>query len=289
MQQLYKIYFDGEIAPNFNSVEVKKRAQSVFKLSEKKIDQLFNGSKHTLKDGLSSEECQRYLKQLLNIGLIGKSELSAEKISQPTDITTEVLPLNSDADRSIQSTSTTTKSKKLPVISLVVLVFGGVAYAWQAGYIKIPLENNNQPVAVQPDKTTPTNVPPVANISPISTVDNNSVIEECTNTEVTNLLEKVLAQGIPQLIQRSSPDVNLTIQDYIDNQELYFDSIRNKRLCGVIAQFSIDAPNIPQNLENPSVVYEVIYEIQKEDDQAIRLSTFRQKIISSNLQSTTDT
>ena len=46
----------------------------------------------------------------------------------------------------------------------------------------------------------------------------------------------------------------------------------------------MEAPDIPSNLDEPSVVYEIIYEIQKEEDNSIRLNTFRQKIISSNLQ-----
>ncbi|MGL4673518.1 MAG: hypothetical protein ACRCXK_01520 [Wohlfahrtiimonas sp.] len=321
MQQSYKIYFDGEIASNFNPEEVKKRAQVVFRLSEEKTAILFNGSSHILKESLSDTECAQYLDQLLHIGLIAKSDplLHAETISyQESDVIAEepYHELNADSGHEPQEIiepKAKKISKALPIALLALIVAGGGIYAWQSGLIELPFLNEDhsieQPITITPPAPKPAaeKQPESANIqapqetAPTETRDTETtevaiedintpikspIIEECSDPEVINLLEKVLAQGIPQLVQRSSPDVNLTIKTYDNNQELYFDQTRNKRLCGVLAQFSIAAPNIPTNIENPSVVYEIIYEIQREEDQSVRLNTFRQKIISSNLQNT---
>lgn len=318
MQQSYKIYFDGEIADNFNPEEVKKRAQIVFRLSDEKSSILFNGAQHILKENVSAAECEQYLNQLLHIGLVAKSDplLHAELSNQqePQAIVEEIHaePDNTSYYNPEEITEAEPKIKKtskvLPLALLAIIVAGGGVYAWQSGLIEVPFLDNNdiiidQPVAIAPkSQVTPVEakVPevepelPKQNQQPESTEEvitaeiqpeKSLIIEECTNPEVTALLEKVLAQGLPQLVQRTSPDVNLTIQTYDNNQELYFDEARNKRLCGVLSKYSIDSPNISPDAENPTVVYEIIYEIQREEDQSIRLSTFRQKIISSNLQS----
>lgn len=317
MQQSYKIYFDGEIADNFNSEEVKKRAQIVFRLSEEKIAILFDGTPHILKENLSSTECEQYLNQLLNIGLVAKSDplLHAESPIQQ-ESQTIVEEIHSELDNTpyynpeeIAEPEPKIKktSKALPFALLALIVAGGGVYAWQSGLIELPFLNDDiiidQPIAIAPKpQAAPveTKAPEVAPEKPQQSQqpeateevitaeaqpEKSLIIEECTNPEVTVLLEKVLAQGLPQLVQRTSPDVNLTIQTYDNNQELYFDEARNKRLCGVLSKYSIDSPNISPGAENPTVVYEIIYEIQREEDQSIRLSTFRQKIISSNLQS----
>ncbi|WP_077927288.1 hypothetical protein [Wohlfahrtiimonas populi] len=316
MQQSYKIYFDGEIAGNFNPEEVKKRAQIVFKLSEEKIVILFDGTPHILKENLSAAECEQYLNQLLHIGLVAKSDplLHAELSTQqePQAIVEEIYtePDNTTYYNPEEITEPEPKIKKaskvLPLALLAIIVAGGGVYAWQSGLIELPFLNDDiidQPIAIAPKpQTTPVDVK-APEVEPEQSKQNQRsesteevitaeiqpekslIIEECTNPEVTVLLEKVLAQGLPQLVQRTSPDVNLTIQTYDNNQELYFDEARNKRLCGVLSKYSIDSPNISPDAENPTVVYEIIYEIQREDDQSIRLSTFRQKIISSNLQS----
>lgn len=314
MQQSYKIYFDGEIADNFNPEEVKKRAQIVFRLSDEKSAILFNGTQHILKENLSATECEQYLNQLLHIGLVAKSDplLHAEPIMQqePKVIAEEAhYEVDNTSAHEFQAVETIESkakktSKALPFALLALIIAGGGVYAWQSGLIELPFLNDDiiidQPIAIAPKpQTNPVEVkaPEVAaeqkNQQSESTEElitteiqpeKSLVIEECTNPEVTILLEKVLAQGLPQLVQRSSPDVNLTIQTYDNNQELYFDKTRNKRLCGVLSKYSIDSPNISPDTENPSVIYEIIYEIQREEDQSIRLSTFRQKIISSNLQ-----
>ena len=317
MQQSYKIYFDGEIADNFNPEEVKKRAQIVFRLSDEKSAILFNGTQHILKENLSATECEQYLDQLLHIGLVAKSDplLYAEPIiQQESEMITEEAHYELDNDSThelseseIIEPKTKKSSKALPFALLALIIAGGGVYTWQSGLIELPFLNDDniveQPIAIAPkpqslpqqDKTPEAqseNLAPSQSVaSPQEAIATNVqpekslIIEECTNPEVTVLLEKVLAQGLPQLVPRSSPDVNLTIQTYDNNQELYFDEARNKRLCGVLSKYSIDSPNISPEAENPTVVYEIIYEIQREEDQSIRLSTFRQKIISSNLQS----
>lgn len=316
MQQSYKIYFDGEIADNFNPEEVKKRAQIVFRLSDEKSAILFNGTQHILKENLSATECEQYLDQLLHIGLVAKSYplLHAEPIiQQEPEIAAEEVhyELNNASTHELPESEviepkTKKSSKALPFALLALIIAGGGVYAWQSGLIELPFLNDDnivdQSIAIAPkpqsppqqDKSPETQAenlaPSQSAESPQEAITNvqpekSLIIEECTNPEVTVLLEKVLAQGLPQLVQRSSPDVNLTIQTYDNNQELYFDKARNKRLCGVLSKYSIDSPNISPEAENPTVVYEIIYEIQREEDQSIRLSTFRQKIISSNLQS----
>lgn len=316
MQQSYKIYFDGEIADNFNPEEVKKRAQIVFRLSDEKSAILFNGTQHILKENLSATECEQYLDQLLHIGLVAKSDplLHAEPIiHQEPEMATEEAhyELNNASTHELPESEviepkTKKSSKALPFALLALIIAGGGVYAWQSGLIELPFLNDDsiadQSIAIAPKPQSPPkqdkipetqaeNLAPSQSAEPpqeaITNVqpEKSLIIEECTNTEVTVLLEKVLAQGLPQLVQRSSPDVNLTIQTYDNNQELYFDKARNKRLCGVLSKYSIDSPNISPEAENPTVVYEIIYEIQREEDQSIRLSTFRQKIISSNLQS----
>lgn len=317
MQQSYKIYFDGEIADNFNPEEVKKRAQIVFRLSDEKSAILFNGTQHILKENLSATECEQYLDQLLHIGLVAKSDplLHAEPIIQqePEMAAEEVhYELNNASTHELPESEviepkTKKSSKALPFALLALIIAGGGVYAWQSGLIELPFLNDDsivdEPIAIAPKpqsppkQDTPTETqsknlaPSQSAESPQEAITTNAqpekslIIEECTNPEVTVLLEKVLAQGLPKLVQRSSPDVNLTIQTYDNNQELYFDKARNKRLCGVLSKYSIDSPNISPEAENPTVVYEIIYEIQREEDQSIRLSTFRQKIISSNLQS----
>ena len=309
MQQSYKIYFDGEIASNFNPEEVKKRAQAVFRLSDDKTTILFNGTQHVLKEHLTEQECVHFLGQLLDIGLIAKSDpaLYENAHNETSQLNTQAEMASSESKDSSNSESTEQtkkQSKILPVTLLLSIVAGGTLYAWQSGYIEVPfLKDDNtveQPIAITPpkpnhtetinqdiEKSTSNQAPtdiPKENIANTETPLPSPLIEECTHSEVTRLLDKVLAQGLPQLVQRSSPNVNLTIQTYDNNQELYFDESRNKRLCGVLAQYSVEAPDIPSNLDEPSVVYEIIYEIQKEEDNSIRLSTFRQKIISSNLQ-----
>ena len=318
MQQSYKIYFDGEIADNFNPEEVKKRAQIVFRLSDEKSSILFNGAQHILKENVSAVECEQYLNQLLHIGLVAKSDplLHAELSTQqePQAIVEEIYtePDNTTYYNPEEITEPESKTKKtskvLPLALLAVIVAGGGVYAWQSGLIEVPFLDNNdiiidQPIAIAPKSQVPPVDAKAPEVKPEQSKQNQQsesteevitakiqpekslIIEECTNPEVTVLLEKVLAQGLPQLVQRTSPDVNLTIQTYDNNQELYFDEARNKRLCGVLSKYSIDSPNISPDAENPTVVYEIIYEIQREEDQSIRLSTFRQKITSSNLQS----
>jgi len=316
MQQSYKIYFDGEIADNFNPEEVKKRAQIVFRLSDEKSSILFNGAQHILKENLSAVECEQYLNQLLHIGLVAKPDpLLHTKLSTQQEPQAIVEEMHTEPDNTPyynpeEITEPEPKIKKiskvLPFALLAIIVAGGGVYAWQSGLIEVPFLDNNdiiidQPIAIAPksqvtpaEAKTPELEQPKQNQQPESTEEiitaeiqpeKSLIIEECTNPEVTVLLEKVLAQGLPQLVQRTSPDVNLTIQTYDNNQELYFDEARNKRLCGVLSKYSIDSPNISPDAENPTVVYEIIYEIQREEDQSIRLSTFRQKIISSNLQS----
>lgn len=283
MQSKYKIYFDGEIAPNFNHEEVKKHAQAIFNLSDEKVTQLFNGSTHTLKDNLSAQDCQQYLNNLLNIGLVGKSVPPLPNHSNNKEKTITDHSQEPSLEKKATHPQNILNKRNRPMLSLLLLaliVAVGGYYAWQEGYINFP--DSEQP-------TVSTN--PTQSLQIDSSVKNSvteNVIQECTNPEVSQLLEKVLAEGIPQLVQRSSPEINLTITDYANNQELYYDQTRNKRLCGVLAQFSINAPNMTINIENPSVVYEVIYEIQKENNNAVRLSTFRQKIISSNLQTTAE-
>lgn len=309
MQQSYKIYFDGEIASNFNPEEVKKRAQAVFRLSDDKTTILFNGTQHVLKEHLTEQECVHFLGQLLDIGLIAKSDpaLYENAHDETSQLNTQAEMESSESKDSSNSESTEQtkkQSKILPATLLLSIVAGGTLYAWQSGYIEVPfLKDDNtveQPIAITPpkpnhtetinqdiEKSTSNQAPtdiPKENITNTETPLPSPLIEECTHSEVTRLLDKVLAQGLPQLVQRSSPNVNLTIQTYDNNQELYFDESRNKRLCGVLAQYSVEAPDIPSNLDEPSVVYEIIYEIQKEEDNSIRLNTFRQKIISSNLQ-----
>lgn len=284
MQSTYKIYFDGEIAPDFELIAVQKRARAIFNLNEEKIALLFNGSTHILKNNLSADECKQHLNQLLNIGMVAKSE--------PTLINHINNTGNSMTKNQEQKQLTESPKKNVTKISALLLgliVIGGGIYAWKEGYITLSLDKKSTistAVASDVNNTNATNLTP--DTQDLATISNGNIIEECTAPEVNQLLEKILAQGIPELIKRSSPEINLTISDYNQNQELYFDQMRNKRLCGVLAQFSVEAPNIMQNIENPSVVYEVIYEIQKEDDSAIRLSTFRQKIISSNVQTTVD-
>ncbi len=321
MQQSYKIYFDGEIADNFNPEEVKKRAQIVFRLSDEKSVILFNGTQHILKENLSATECEQYLDQLLHIGLVAKSnpllhtELPAQQ--EPRTVVGEIHiePDNNSYYNPEEITEPKPKIKKiskiLPLTLLALIVAGGGVYAWQSGLIELPFLNNNitidQPIAIAPKPQLPPQqdkipeaqskdpAPSQSVESPQEAIATNAqpkkslIIEECTNPEVTILLEKVLAQGLPQLVQRSSPDVNLTIQTYDNNQELYFDEARNKRLCGVLSKYAINSPNISPDIENPTVTYEIIYEIQREKDQSIRLNTFRQKVISSNLQSNEST
>ena len=318
MQQSYKIYFDGEIADNFNPEEVKKRAQIVFRLSDEKSAILFNGTQHILKENLSATECEQYLDQLLHIGLVAKSDPllhAAPIIQQEPEMAAEEAHYeldnssihNDPTESEVIEPKTKKTPKALPFALLALIIAGGGVYAWQSGLIELPFLNDDsivdQPIAIAPKPQSPPQqdknpeaqseapTPSQSAESPQEAITTNAqpekslIIEECTNPEVTVLLEKVLAQGLPQLVQRSSPDVNLTIQTYDNNQELYFDKARNKRLCGVLSKYSIDSPNISPEAENPTVVYEIIYEIQREEDQSIRLSTFRQKIISSNLQS----
>lgn len=164
--------------------------------------------------------------------------------------------------------TSTQRSSAVYAWSLVVLLLAGAGVAWKMGAIEFRSAN-----ALEAEST----------VTGIETDDIN-IIEECTDDSSTALLEKILAQGIPELVKNSSPNATLTIQNYAYNQELYFDPNRNKRLCGVLAQYKVEGPNIPTDVENPSIVYEVIYELQKEPDQSIKLSTFRQRITSSNLQ-----
>ena len=292
MQQAYKIYFDGEIAPNFNPDEVQKRAQAVFRLDDVKVKQLFNGSKHILKDGLSLEECETYITQLASIGLVGKYAASNDEKLQSNVISENLKTFTTSKESNnnmSNSSENKPRSKALPIVLLAAIVAGGGFYAWQEGYVNFLFDHQTAELSqaeLQVNNVV-SSTDSIANNTVLPNTNNNT-IELCTDPEVSKLLEKVLAEGIPQLIQQSSPDINLTISDYSNNQELYFDQTRNKRLCGVLAQFSVDAPNISQNIDNPSIVYEVIYEIQKENDSAIRLSTFRQKIISSNIQTVAD-
>lgn len=303
MQQHYKIYFDGEIANNFNSDEVKKRAQVVFKLSEENTLTLFNGASHTLKENLSESACRQYLEQLLNIGLIGKSEPplpadhSTTTQTEPLDAPLspdKATPITDDVMTDDASKKRTT-SKIMPIALIIIVMIGSALFAWQSGYIELPFMDNEAPQLVEIPATPQQAInapksPDAIDNRPTQTTTqkDKAIIETCDDPETTHLLEKVLAQGIPQLIARSSPNVHLTIQNYTNNQELYFDSNRNKRLCGVVAKFKVEAPNVPIEIEDPSIIYEIIYELQKEEDQSVRLSTFRQKIISSNLQSTND-
>lgn len=307
MPQRYKIYFTGDIVDGFDPVAVKENTQTTFKLNDENIDTLFNHSKHTLKDNLTAVECRQYLQQLLNLGLIGKSEppLPSDAITIKTTSDIPAEPISSDIPKKSPTSAV--------VIFLLVVVASGGLYSWKEGYIDLSfLEADTEPTSIassdlsikeditedQPKVVTlaaeSTNsiekTPAVINDEPdlnslINVAQNN--IDECTHPNVVTLLQKILTQGIPQLVQQTSSDIQLTIQDYDNNQELYFDENRNKRLCSVIAKFTVSAPDLPANILDPSVIYEVIYEIQKDqkdNDQSIRLSTFRQTIVSSNLQ-----
>lgn len=261
----YTIYFDGEIAESLNPEDVKQTAQSVFNLNNEKITTLFNGSRHILKEDLSQAQCEQYLAKLAAIGLIAKAE--PDLFNTTMDTTKETLMSNNNKETSPKKTS-----KTLPILGLVAII-GGAAYAWYEGHIDIPFLP--KPESLE-SKT----------VADKPAIDPTNIIAQCTQPDVEQLLVKILAEGIPQLIERSSPNVTLTIQNYTDNQELYFDPAKNKRLCGVISKFAVESPNLSPDIQNPYVTYEVIYEIQKEADNSVRLSTFRQKIIASNIQNT---
>lgn len=250
-----------------------------------------------------------------------KNEDSYEssEISESQDINTDSNSLEDSEPEPEQKPKAKKTSKPLLIVLLLVVVLGGGVFAWQSGMIELPfLDSANtetvDSITITPKKQAePQQIPPakIAEVASTTTLAENTntsteaeevlppkpqsmtvektIIEECNAAEITNLLGKILSQGIPQLVQRSSPDINLTIQSYTDNQELYFDSERNKRLCSVLAKYKVDAPNISSNIDEPFIMYEIIYEAQKDDDNAVRLNTFRQKILSSNLQSSDNT
>lgn len=263
MSQNYTIYFNGEIAESFNPIEVKKRAQSVFRLPEDKLDLLFSGESHILKENLSQQLCEQYLDQLRHIGLVAHS--------QPP-LPTHNNDNNTQKNMTRQTTQNTKKRSSITpyFLGCLVILGGAIFGAWQLGYMDSLIAKFEVPH------------PNIRNENNANS--NINVIETCNDANIIALLEKILTQGIPQLVQQTAPNTLLTLQSHSHNQELYFDIDRNKRLCGVLAQFKIEDPNISGDIENPSVVYEVIYEIQKEPDQSIKLSTFRQRIVSSTLQ-----
>lgn len=282
MLQSYTIYFDGEIASNFNPEEVKKRAQIMFKLSEDRTTIFFDGTQHILKENLSASDCEQYLNQLLYIGLVAKSDPSL--IQELTPQTIDDRPYTDTAVNHIEPTkSNTAKSYqkfKIPIIiglSIIIAISG--IYAWQTSAPNNPIPIEEAPIVItlknQHQAQTDHTALPLAQ---------SSDVKQCSDPEAITLLDQALTQGLTQLAQRSSHGIALTEQTYQDNQELYFDPARNKRLCKVSVKYSTNASYISTNKEMPYIMYEVIYEIQKENDNRIRFDIFKEKIISSNLQ-----
>lgn len=282
MQQSYTIYYDGEIADNFNPEEVKKRALIVFKLSEEDIATLFNGTQHILKENLSGSECEQYLNQLLYIGLIAKSDPPLDQAL--TFQTIDDQPYTDTTINNIKPTKSNTaklyQKLKFPIItclSIVIAIIG--IYVWQTSTLNTPIAREEEPIVITLKSQYQTQTDHTA----LALVQQSNV-KQCSDPASITLLDQALVQGLTQLAQRSSHGIALTEQTYQDNQELYFDQTRNKRLCKILVKYSTNDSYISTKKEMPYIMYEVIYEIQKEKDTSIRFNIFKEKIISSNLQ-----
>lgn len=264
LHQTYTIYFDGKIADNFNPEEVKKRAQTVFKLSDENTEIFFNGDGHVLKEELSQHDCEQYLDQLLNFGLIGKTE--------PLLPITEKTVDSAIAKKQPKHFKHKTTLKYLFLFICLTVV--GATVAWHYGLLQTPQKRITINDAMTSTHPLPETAPINNRIDSQNTI--NSTIEACTDSTTTNKLEVILKEGIFQSQQDPLATINLILKNYSDNQEIYFDAERNKRLCGVLAQYKIEGEGLSQEV---NIVYEIIYEIQKEEDQTVNLTIFRQRII----------
>jgi hypothetical protein len=69
-KQLFDIIFTGDIADNFDLLEVKRKAAQLFKMDDQKVSSLFQGKRLALKKNLDEAAANKYRKVLSQIGMI---------------------------------------------------------------------------------------------------------------------------------------------------------------------------------------------------------------------------
>ncbi len=66
----YKIIFDGQIAYGFDREQVKHDLQSLFRISEARVEQLFAERRIVVKSGITEQEADRYVDRMRQAGAI---------------------------------------------------------------------------------------------------------------------------------------------------------------------------------------------------------------------------
>lgn len=66
--ELYRIQFAGETLEGFDKVQVKENLQALFRISDARVESLFDGTIRTLKTDLSFEDANRYRDRLIKAG-----------------------------------------------------------------------------------------------------------------------------------------------------------------------------------------------------------------------------
>lgn len=74
---VFKIVFEGNVAPKRRLVEVKYALSQLYKVEVSKIEHLFNGELHVLKENLTEVEADRYVEALESTGIVVKKADSA--------------------------------------------------------------------------------------------------------------------------------------------------------------------------------------------------------------------
>lgn len=66
--ELYRIQFAGESLDGFETAEVKNNLQALFRISDERVESLFDGTIRTLKTDLSFDDANRYRDRLIKAG-----------------------------------------------------------------------------------------------------------------------------------------------------------------------------------------------------------------------------